>query len=68
MIPAAATGVAPAIGAEADLGVLLSAAAVAVLQHHGLLAEHVVALGYVDKLLKVLAARWVGRQKLEVLI
>ncbi|GAB4814092.1 hypothetical protein N2152v2_001138 [Parachlorella kessleri] len=57
IVPAAGTGVSPATGSDADLGVLLSAAAVAVLQHHGLLAEHVVALGYVDKLLKVLAAR-----------
>lgn len=45
--------------ADVDLAVLLSAAAVAVLQHHPPLAEHAVALGYVDKLVKLLAARWV---------
>ncbi len=61
--PAAAARAAPAAAGDpaapdADLGVLLSAAAVAVLQYHALLAEHVVALGYVDKLLKLLAARW----------
>lgn len=49
-----------AAAADADLAVLLSAAAVAVLQNHAPLADHVVALGYVDKLLKLLAARWVG--------
>lgn len=56
--PAAAPG-GMAAPADVDLAVLLSAAAVAVLQHHPPLAEHAVALGYVDKLVKLLAARWV---------
>ena len=36
--------------------VLLAAAAAELLQVHALLAEHAVALGYVDKLLKILQA------------
>jgi hypothetical protein len=46
---------ATAIGA--DLPLLLSAAAVALLQAQPPLADHAVALGYVDKLVKLLAAR-----------
>ena len=43
--------------APAGLAVLLAAAAVELLRGHGLLADHVVKLGYIDKLMKVLAAR-----------
>ena len=41
---------------SAERAVLLAAAAAELLQAHALLAEHAVALGYVDKLLKVLQA------------
>lgn len=44
-------------GGGADLPLLLSAAAVALLQAQPALAEHAVALGYVEKLLRLLAAR-----------
>ena len=43
--------------APAGLAVLLAAAAVELLRGHGLLADHAVKLGYIDKLMKVLAAR-----------
>ena len=43
--------------APAGLAVLLAAAAVELLRGHGLLADHAVKLGYMDKLMKVLAAR-----------
>lgn len=43
--------------APAGLAVLLAAAAVELLRGHGLLADHAVKLGYMDKLVKVLAAR-----------
>ena len=39
------------------LATLLSAAAVALLQHHVALGDHAAALGYVGKLLRLLAAR-----------
>lgn len=41
---------------SAARAVLLAAAAAELLQVHALLAEHAVALGYVDKLLKILQA------------
>ncbi|KAK9809260.1 hypothetical protein WJX72_012293 [[Myrmecia] bisecta] len=40
-----------------DCALLLSAAAVELLRSHALLADHAVALGYVDKLLKVLLSK-----------
>ena len=43
--------------APAGLAVLLAAAAVELLRGHSLLADHAVKLGYMDKLMKVLAAR-----------
>jgi DnaJ family protein C protein 13 len=43
-----------------DTAVLLSAAAVALLRVHSLLAEHAVALGYVSKLLELLRGRALG--------
>lgn len=43
---------------SAELSVLLSAAAVALLRGHSLLGEHVAALGYVPSLLGALAGRW----------
>lgn len=43
-------------GHKADEAVLLAAAAVELLRVHALLADHAVALGSVDKLLRVLAA------------
>ncbi len=46
-----------AAGADVDLPLLLSAAAVAALQAQPGLAEHAVSLGYVEKLLRLLAAR-----------
>ena len=44
-------------GASPSDALLLSAAAVALLRGHTLLADHAVDLGYVDKLLKLIAAR-----------
>ena len=46
-----------AAAADLDLPLLLSAAAVAALQAQPGLAEHAVSLGYVDKLVRLLAAR-----------
>ena len=43
--------------APAGLAVLLAAAAVELLRGHGLLADHAVKLGYIGKLMKVLATR-----------
>jgi hypothetical protein len=45
-------------GAESDQALLLSAAAVAFLQANVPLGDHAAALGYVDKLVRVVAARW----------
>lgn len=42
---------------DVDAAVLLSAAAVAAIHHHPLLAEHGVALGYISKLVRALASR-----------
>jgi DnaJ family protein C protein 13 len=42
---------------DVDAAVFLSAAAVAAIHHHPLLAEHGVALGYVSKLIRALASR-----------
>lgn len=42
---------------DIDTAVLLSAAAVALIHHHPLLAEHGVALGYVGKLVRALSTR-----------
>ena len=42
---------------NSDRALLLSAAAVELLRGHALLADHAVALGYTDRLLKLLAAR-----------
>ena len=54
---AAAVGTPAATGTDLDLPLLLSAAAVAALQAQPGLAEHAVSLGYVEKLLRLLAAR-----------
>lgn len=57
----AATAPAPAAATEelsgTDLPLLLSAAAVALLQGQPPLAEHAVTLGYVEKLVRLLGAR-----------
>ncbi len=42
---------------DVDAAVLLSAAAVAAIHHHPLLAEHGVALGYITKLIRALSTR-----------
>ncbi len=44
-------------GAHPGDAVLLAAAAVELLRSHPLLGDHAVGLGYVDKLLRLLAAR-----------
>ena len=61
-IPAAGTGGAEAAGGKAgdSLVLLLSAAVVAVLQGHALLADHVAQLGYANRLLANLATRTAG--------
>ena len=50
---------------SAARAVLLAAAAAELLQVHALLAEHAVALGYVDKLLKTLQARVPSQEGLQ---
>lgn len=54
---AAAAGAGASGGDSTDVALLLSAAAVALLQAQPALAEHTVALGYVEKLVRLLAAR-----------
>ena len=45
------------MGSHASDAVLLAAAAVELLRSHPLLGDHAVGLGYIDKLLRLLAAR-----------
>jgi DnaJ family protein C protein 13 len=61
-VPAAGSGGAEAAGGKAgdSLVLLLSAAVVAVLQGHALLADHVAQLGYANRLLSNLARRTAG--------
>ena len=42
---------------DSDRALLLSAATVELLRGHALLADHAVALGYIERLLKLMAAR-----------
>jgi DnaJ family protein C protein 13 len=56
-IAAEASSAPPVESIDVDAAVLLSAAAVAAIHHHPLLAEHGVALGYASKLVRALASR-----------
>lgn len=57
LITAYLADVADGSPAAYDRALLVAAAAVELLRHHGGLAEHSVTLGYVDRLLKLLTAR-----------